>query len=100
MDKQTTTKPDNGTSVVLSDLLSVAICGGKYTVVQDHKGALRALRYGEEWRDCVGDGLILGLAQEVEELRQKIEEAKNCLVCAAIAPALEVVENTLEILNG
>jgi len=85
--------------VKTNNLLSVTVCGGKYTVIQNRNGALRALRYGEEWRDCLGDGLVLGLAQEVAELRQKIEEAKNCLVCAAIAPAIEVVENTLEILN-
>jgi len=33
----------------LNDLLSVAVDNGKYTVVQDHNGALRALRYGKEW---------------------------------------------------
>ena len=82
-----------------NDLLSVAVCDGKYTVVQDHNGYLRALRYGETWRDCVGDGLILALAQEVDDLRQKVEAAKNCLVCATIAPATEVVENTLAILD-
>ena len=54
------------------------VYGGKYTVIQDNKGGLKALRYGEEWRDCCGDGLILALAQEVDELRQKIEDAKNC----------------------
>ena len=50
-------------------LLSVKICSGKYTVIQEKSGNVRALRYGEEWRDCCGDGLILALAQEIDLLR-------------------------------
>jgi hypothetical protein len=53
--------------------LRVEVADGKYTVVMDAKGGLRALRYGEEWRDCCGDGLILALAQEIAELREKRE---------------------------
>ncbi len=52
--------------------LCVSVYDGKYTVIQNASGAVRALRYGEEWRDCCGDGLILALAQEVEELREKL----------------------------
>ena len=81
-------------------LLSVTISDGKYTVVQDNKGALTALRYKEEWRDCCGDGLILALAQEVDDLRKKVEKAKNCLVCSSIASPMEVCENMLIILEG
>ncbi len=55
------------------DLLNVSVYGDKYTVIQDNKGRLRALRYGEEWRDCCGDGLILALAQEVDELQRTLE---------------------------
>lgn len=79
--------------------MNVSICDGKYTVIQDEKGGLKALRYGEEWRDCCGDNLIYNLAYEVSKLREKINEAKNCLVCSAVAPATEVCKNTLEILN-
>jgi len=53
-------------------MLSVKIYDGKYTVVQNHQGELKALRYGKEWRDCCGDGLILALAQEVDNLRQEL----------------------------
>lgn len=49
--------------------LRVTVGDGKYTVIQEADGHLRALRYGEEWRDCTGDGLILALAHEVERLR-------------------------------
>ena len=52
--------------------LNVTVYDGKYTVIQDERGGLRALRYREEWRDCTGDGLILALAQEVGELRSII----------------------------
>lgn len=45
---------------------------GKYTVVMEQDGRLHALRYGEEWRDLVGDKLVLALAQEVELLRSVI----------------------------
>lgn len=52
--------------------LNVTVYDGKYTVIQDERGGLRALRYGEEWLDCTGNGLILALAQEVEMLRETV----------------------------
>ena len=51
--------------------LCVTVADGKYTVILDDNG-LRALRHDEEWRDCCGDGLILALASEIEELRNKL----------------------------
>ncbi len=57
-------------------MLSVTVGDGKYTVIQDETGNVKALRYVEKWRDCCGDGLILALAQEVEELRKQLEELK------------------------
>ena len=49
---------------------------GKYTVCHEDGANLRALRYGEPWRDCCGDGLILALAQEVERLQiEQLETA-------------------------
>lgn len=56
--------------------MRVYVAGGKYTVVMEGDGKLHALRYGEPWRDCVGDGLILALAQEIESLREV--QAKSC----------------------
>ncbi len=50
-------------------VLSVKVGNGKYTVQQDKKGMLTALRHGKLWRNCCGDGLILTLAQEVSDLR-------------------------------
>jgi len=73
-------KTDNLSDSKCNDLLSVTVYNGKYTVVQDHKGALRALRYDEEWRDCCGDGLILALAQEVDELRKLVKLARDIYI--------------------
>jgi len=53
----------------MKDLLRVTIGDGKYTIVQDHNGELKALRHNEEWRDLIGDNLILTMAQEIEKLR-------------------------------
>ena len=64
-----------------------------------HSGRLKALRYGKEWRDLCGDNLVYYLALELQEAREKIESAKNCLVCASISEPIEVIENTLNILE-
>lgn len=40
------------------------------------------------------------LFKENTELKKKINDAKNCLVCAGIADPFEVCENTLSILDG
>ena len=52
--------------------MRVTVYDGKYTVVWEPPGELRALRYGDEWRDLCGDGLVLALAMEVEELRHRL----------------------------
>ncbi len=51
--------------------LDVTVADGKYRVVMDVDG-LRALRYGEPWRDCVGDNLIYYLASTVQTLQDAI----------------------------
>ena len=61
----------------MSNLLDVSLENGKYTIIQSQKGKVYALRYGEPWRDCCGDGLILSLAQEVETLQKEVEELKH-----------------------
>ncbi len=53
------------------NLLCITIENGKYTVIQEKTGNLKALRYGKEWRDCCGDGLIYALASEIETLRKE-----------------------------
>lgn len=51
--------------------MRVDVDGGKYTVVQEPDGRLHALRYGQPWRDCVGDNLIFNLAFELDAARNK-----------------------------
>jgi hypothetical protein len=55
--------------------LSVTIEDGKYTVIQEADGHLHALRNGVTWRDLTGDNLILCLAQEVQRLREQLQDA-------------------------
>ncbi|MFA6043402.1 MAG: hypothetical protein WC718_00335 [Phycisphaerales bacterium] len=62
------------TTEIMDNTLNVTVGDGKYTVVQGGDGGLRALRYGEEWRDCCGDGLIYALAVEVIKLRAEKEQ--------------------------
>lgn len=53
-------------------ILNVSVAAGKYTVILEKNRGLRALRHGEEWRDCCGDSLILALAVEIEYLREML----------------------------
>ena len=43
---------------------------GKYTLISD-RGILKALRYGEPWRDLTGDKMISSMFSEIESLRQE-----------------------------
>ena len=61
----------------MGDQLRVTVANGKYTVVLPEKGGLYALRYGEKWRDCCGDGLILSLALRIEELQEELSGQKK-----------------------
>jgi hypothetical protein len=45
----------------------------KYTVLHEDGANLRALHYGEPWRDLVGDGLVLALVQRIEYLNRGIK---------------------------
>jgi hypothetical protein len=47
---------------------------GKYTVVYVPGGNFFALRHGKPWRDLTGDGLILAMFQEYDDLKTKYDE--------------------------
>ena len=70
----------------MKDTLRVTVYDGKYTVVMDAGGRMRALRHGEEWRDLTGDGLVLALAQEIEELRDQLRRLHDDHQDAADVP--------------
>lgn len=61
----------------MSNRLEVSVDNNKYTVIMDQNGGLRCLRYGEEWRDLLGDGMVLALAQEIEALREAGNNLRN-----------------------
>ena len=50
---------------------------GKYTITFDDAGKLTATRYGCEWRDMCGDGMILAMLQEIDDLKNKIEQMEQ-----------------------
>lgn len=60
-----------------NEALRVSVDDGKYTIIQASAGGLRALRYGEEWRDLTGDGMVLALAQEIQNLRDVLESIRK-----------------------
>jgi hypothetical protein len=59
--------------------MNVSVASGKYNVIMEDGGKLHALRYGEPWRDCVGDNLIYFLAAELEEARKEIIELNKTI---------------------
>lgn len=44
------------------------LCEGKYALKLDEDNQLVAFRYGEPWRDLVGDHLIRALFNRIKEL--------------------------------
>lgn len=53
----------------------IDIDNGKYSILHENGSNLRALRNGEPWQDLQGSGLVLAMAQEIEELREKLSRA-------------------------
>lgn len=54
-------------------MTEIKIQEGKYTVIHDNGTNFHALRNGEKWRDLTGDGLILSMAQHIEQLESRID---------------------------
>lgn len=52
--------------------LDVSVANGKYRVRARNGCDLHALRHGQLWRDLVGDGLVLALATELAEARDRL----------------------------
>lgn len=80
--------------------MEIKLDNGKYIWAFDEKAArLTCLRHGEPWRDETGDGAVLALLMRACELEDIVKRAANCLVCVAIADPVEVVQNSIEILE-
>ena len=56
--------------------MRVSIEDGKYEYVCHEDGSAEALRYGERWRDCLGDKFTYCMASEIESLRQQLTDQK------------------------
>lgn len=58
---------------------------GEYEIIEDlQNGVFKCLRNGEEWRDLVGDNLILSLVELIRDLAEENEsmsEDVNFLSC-------------------
>jgi hypothetical protein len=50
--------------------MKIELDDGKY-ILTDEDGPLKALRYGEEWRDLTGDKMVSSLCYEIEQLRRE-----------------------------
>ncbi|QXV73624.1 hypothetical protein [Rhizobium phage RHph_X2_30] len=64
----------------MTDLVSVTIENGKYTIQQTKPGKWEALRHGEAWpafRDSGPDHLHVALAYEVDALRRQVASMSN-----------------------
>lgn len=60
----------------MSEETRIDLENGKYSVIHSYGQGLRALRYGELWRDLAGDGLILAMAHEIERLKELVPPSK------------------------
>jgi len=56
---------------------TVVLDNGKYTFAKDQRGMLTCDRYGEAWREFLGDHAVTALFDEVERLRAELAEAKR-----------------------
>lgn len=66
---------------------------GKYTIIFSTTEGFKALRYGLPWRDLTGDGMVLSMLYEVEELRKIVNEVHAWIVCAAITTPEDMAGN-------
>lgn len=55
-----------------TDIPNITIYDGKYTLIFEPTN-MRALRYGEKWRDIIGDGFIMALGQEILDMASVIK---------------------------
>lgn len=55
------------------------VSDNKYTIIFYDDGSLKALRYGEHWRDLTGDGLVLAMLQEIDDLKEQINSLQGTL---------------------
>lgn len=53
-------------------MMEHTVSDGKYTIIFHDDGKMEALRYGEKWRDLTGDGMVLSMLQEIDDLKAEV----------------------------
>jgi hypothetical protein len=65
----------------MTERLRITTSDGKYTVIQEEGGGMHFLRHGEAWpaadRDLAHVGMILALAQDLSEARERISNLES-----------------------
>lgn len=51
--------------------MNIKTDNGKYATTIDEHGIIHVTRHGATWREIVGDGYVLSLLYEIDELRGK-----------------------------
>ena len=62
----------------------VKVYGGKYTIKVYPDGKMEALRYGEAWRDLTGDGMVLAMFHEIQDLKEQVQGLKDQITAACV----------------
>ena len=54
---------------------------GKYTIIynENNQYPIKCLRYGEDWKDLIGDNLIFWLCKKIEELEEETNDMRDQL---------------------
>lgn len=65
---------------------------GKYEVRHTNGANLVALRHGEPWRELTGDGLILAMAQRIEQLESLFNKPSSEMVQAGLAEVQRMLD--------
>lgn len=62
--------------------MKIELQQGKYMYLFDEViGSSTAFRNGKIWRDTTGDKLLLAMAQEIIDLREKLDIESKALTC-------------------
>lgn len=66
----------------------IKVGDGKYELIFNN-GSFKALRHGKEWRDLLGDGMVLALFQRIQELEVKCATMTDLINGLALKPIKE-----------
>lgn len=58
----------------MSGTTRVDVGEGKYTIVHESDGSLRAERHGMPWRELTGDKLVLAMAHCIQDLQHRLHK--------------------------